>query len=43
MSITIKNIGGFRMEIRNERELAHTDAPVSHGGKGKCIHTDTLS
>lgn len=37
MSITIKNIGGFRMEISNEKEQTHTDAPASHGGKGELI------
>lgn len=37
MSITIKNIGSFRMEICNAKEKTHTDAPASHGGKGELI------
>lgn len=37
MSITIKNMGSFRMEISNQKEKTHTDAPVSHGGKGELI------
>lgn len=37
MSITVKNMGNFRMEIKNDKELTHTDAPAAHGGKGEMI------
>lgn len=35
--ITIENVGGFRMEVRNDKEYTHTDAPAVHGGKGEFI------
>ena len=35
--IIIENIGGFRTEIKNDKELTHTDAPANHGGKGEYV------
>lgn len=33
--ITVKNAGKFRMEVKNEKELLHTDVPAGHGGLGE--------
>ena len=33
--ITVKNAGKFRMEIKNDSELTHTDVPTGAGGHGE--------